>query len=195
MEKIQNTNIMAKSMSNEKVNRELKMYKYLLITTLLLLSVSCNINRSSKAEKYKALAERFCREEYGINPSVVDELAAEDIVVSYPAYKRFFGTSNIRGREAVKNLSAGFCNRWKETQITFHESIAEGNSVVLVWTFKGRNAGSPLPDVKPTNKIETWGGITIYRFNKDGRIKTEYGLESDPGPIERMQIDDSFQGN
>ncbi len=171
------------------------MYKYLLITTLLLLSISCSNNKTNEAEKYKALAERFFREEYGINPSVVDELAAEDIVVSYPSYKRLFGTSNIRGRKAVKDLSTGFCSRWKETQITFHESIAERNSVTLVWSFKGRMVGSPSPDIQPTHKIESWGGITIYRFNKEGKIQTEYGLESDPGPIERMQIDDSSQSN
>ena len=171
------------------------MHKYLLITILLFLLVSCNSNKSSEAKDYKARAERFFREEYGINPSVVDELAAEDIVVSYPSYKRFFGTSNIRGRKAVKKLSTGFSSRWKETQITFNESIAEGNAVALVWSFKGRNVGSPLPDMKPTNKIESWGGITIYRFNKDGKIKAEYGLENEPGPIELMQIDDSTQSD
>jgi hypothetical protein len=163
------------------------MNKYLLMITLSLLLVSCGKNKTNEAVKYKALAERFFREEYGTNPSVVDEFAAEDIVVSYPSYQRFFGTSNIRGHEAVKKLSAGFCSRWKETQVTFQESIAEGNSVALVWSFKGRMVGSPSPDIQPTNKIESWGGITIYNFNKEGKILREYGLESVPGPIERMQ--------
>lgn len=93
----------------------------------------------------------------------------------------------------MKKLSEGFCSRWKETQITFHETIAEENRVTLVWSFRGRNVGSALPDVEPTNKTENWGGITIYRFNKEGKVQTEYGLESDPGPIERMQTDDSIQ--
>ena len=175
------------------MKRKLKMSKYLILTFLLFLSASCNSNKTNEAGKYKALAERFFREEYGINPSVVNELAAEDIVVSYPSYKRLFGASNIRGREAVTNLSTGFCSRWKETQVIFHESIAEGKSVTLVWSFKGRNVGSALPDIKPTNEIESWGGITVYRFNKEGKVQTEYGLESEPGPIERMQIDDSSE--
>lgn len=170
------------------------MNKYLLIAALLLLPVSCN-NKTNKPEKYRALAERFMREEYGINPSVVDELAAEDIVVSYPGFKRLFGSSNIRGREAVKKLSTGFRSRWKETQITIHESIAEGNSVAFVWSFKGRMVGSSTPDIQPTNKIESWGGITIYNFNKEGKIQREFGLESEPGPIELMQIDDSSESN
>jgi len=59
-------------MSNKNTTRKLNIYNYLLTAALLLLSVSCNNGSSNKADKYKDLTERFFREVYGINPSVVD---------------------------------------------------------------------------------------------------------------------------
>jgi hypothetical protein len=41
---------------------------------------------------------------------VIDELAGADIVVSYPVFQSLYQTPAIRGREAVKALSADFCN-------------------------------------------------------------------------------------
>jgi hypothetical protein len=52
-------------------------------------------------EERKTQAERFSRGIYGGDPSVVDDLAAKDLVASYPIFESLFGTPAIRGRAAL----------------------------------------------------------------------------------------------
>jgi hypothetical protein len=40
--------------------------------------------------------------------------------------------------------------------------------------------------VTPTNEEHSWGGITLYRFDEEGKIVAEIGEESAPGPLERV---------
>jgi len=135
----------------------------------------------------KSDAERFFRGVYGCNPGVVDDLAAEDIVISYPIFQTIFGRSALRGREAVKQLAEHFCQTWADPQLTIEKAIAEGNSVVFLWSFQARNVG-PLPDGDAeTNSVHAWGGITLFDFDEDGKIIAEIGEESEPGPMQRVQ--------
>jgi hypothetical protein len=113
-------------------------------------------------------------------------LAGDDIVVSYPIFEKLFNTSAIRGREAVKDFATGFCERWEGARVTIHEAVVEKDRVVLVWSFRARNVGSAQPDVAPTNQEHSWGGITLYRFDGEGKIVAEIGEESAPGPVERV---------
>jgi hypothetical protein len=92
----------------------------------------------------------------------------------------------IRGRKSVREFSERFCRNWKDARFTFHESIAEGNKVVLVWSFNARNAGTDHKDAETTNHEHSWGGITVIRFDKTGKIISEVGEESEPGPYERI---------
>ena len=59
--------------------------------------------------------------------------------------------------------------------VVFHETIVQDNRVVLIWSFRGRNVGSPRKDVQPTNEIQSWGGITLIRVNESGKIEAEIG--------------------
>ena len=137
-------------------------------------------------EKRKALAERFLRGVYGGDPSVVDDLADDDIVSSYPIFERLFNTPVIRGREAVKRFATGFGNRWVDAQITIHEAVAEGDRVVFLWSFRARNVGSSQQDEPLTDQEHSWGGITLFRFNRSDKIVAEIGEESTPGPVGRV---------
>lgn len=141
----------------------------------------------------KTAAERFMRGVYGNDPSVVDELATADIIISYPVFQNVFGTPAIRGREAAKKFVERFASKWADGRITIDEAVSEGNSVVLIWSFRARNVGSLGPDAPPTNEEHSWGGITLYRFNEAGKITEETGEESAPGPIQRL-ADGGTQG-
>jgi len=134
----------------------------------------------------KTLAERFFRGIYGCNPGVVDDLAAEHIVISYPVFQTIFGRSALRGREAVKQLAEDFCQTWADPQLSIENAIAEGNNVVFLWSFRARNVGL-LPGGAPaTNSVHQWGGITLFSFDDDGKIIAEIGEESEPGPMQRI---------
>ncbi len=137
-----------------------------------------------------ASAERFFRGVYGCDPSVVDDLAAEDIVVTYPVFEELFGAPAIRGREALKQFVAGFCERWTEGEVDIHEVVSDGDKVVLVWSFRARNVRASPNGQPPTNPKRSWGGITLFRFDGAGKIIAEIGEESEPGPAQRFVADD-----
>lgn len=148
-----------------------------LLSLVLCGLAGCNSPAVDSAADRKALAERFFRGVYGCEPTVVPELAADSVVVSYPIFEQLFNTAAIRGNEDVEQFATGFCSRWKEAEITVHEALAEGEQVVLVWSFRARNVAS--------GEVSGWGGISLFRFDSAGRIIAEIGEESEPGPIER----------
>jgi hypothetical protein len=132
-------------------------------------------------------AELFFRGVYGGDPSIVDKLASDGIIVSYPIFERLFNTKAIHGQKAVKDFATGFSKRWADIKIIIHESVTENNKVVLIWSFEGRNVGSVQEGEVPTNQRQRWGGITFYRFDDNGKIISEIGEESIPGPFERSE--------
>ena len=158
-----------------------------IISSVAIIILLSGCKATDNTQQQKTLAEKYFRGVYGSDSTVVDELCTDDIVVSYPIIQQLFNKPAIRGRDAVRHFASGFSNRWSDTKIKFHEAIAESNKVVLVWSFQGRNIGSPSPDVQPTEKVKSWGGITLIRFNKAGKIVAEIGEESEPGPFERLK--------
>jgi uncharacterized protein (TIGR02246 family) len=130
--------------------------------------------------------ERFMRGVYGCDPSVVDALAADSVVLSYPIFEQLYHTPALRGRPAVRSFAEGFCSRWKEGRLTVHESLADGDNVVLVWSFRARFVGSESPGGPAAGEEQAWGGITFYRFDDSGKITAEIGEESTPGPMARV---------
>jgi hypothetical protein len=134
----------------------------------------------------KEISQRWLRAVYTGDVSVVDELAADNVAITYPIFNRLFGTPTLRGKEAVRQFIERFVTRWGEGKIVYHEAIEEVNRVALMWSFEARNIGPLGPDQPATNEIESWGGITIIRFDKDGRVIAEIGEESGPGPFARF---------
>ncbi len=156
--------------------------------TFLLLNACSNTDHDLE-EQHKAVAERFFRGVYGCDPSVVDDLAGDDIVLSYPVFEEMYNTPAFHGREEVRRFADGFCSRWRDSQITLHDSIAEGDRVVFVWSFRARFVGTGAgadENQPPANQEQSWGGLTLYRFDDAGKIVAEVGEESTPGPAERL---------
>jgi hypothetical protein len=77
------------------------MYCRYLVAFLILLLNACGGSRVPVEADLEASAEQFFRGVYGCNASVIDELASEDIVVTYPLFERVFSTPALRGRETV----------------------------------------------------------------------------------------------
>jgi len=146
------------------------------------------------ASERKRLAERLFRGVYGGDPAVVDELAASDIVASYPVFARLFGVAAIRGVDAYRDHASNFKSNWAEAEIWVHESVEEGDQVVLVWSFQGRFTGRSVEGGPQQGQIYSWGGFTLFRFDADGSIVAEIGEESDPGPFARLKAENSRDG-
>ena len=100
-------------------------------------------------------------------------------------FEEIFGSASIRGRQAVRDFAAGFAKRWIDRELTIYQVVAQGDTVVVVWGFRARRAGSDSPD--DTSKAESaWGGVTLFRFNSKDQIAFEIGEESSPGPSGRV---------
>lgn len=157
--------------------------------TILLASLaSCHSLGGEVAGDRVRSAERFFRGIYSGDPSVVDELASPDIVVTYPIFATLFGTPVLRGKEAVKEFSIRFAKKWVEPEIVLDEVISEGRRVVLVWSFQARDRGDGNTETA-TAPVKRWGGITVFHFDGTGRIAAEFGEESQPGPFGRLRSD------
>ncbi|MBZ0267521.1 nuclear transport factor 2 family protein [bacterium] len=132
------------------------------------------------------LAQQYLRAVYGGAPAVLDELAAPEIVISYPLFADILGTPALRGREAAKGFATRFATRWTDSELDFHDSVWEGDKVVLIWSFAARRAGTGEPDEPTTAERHAWGGITLIRFDGSGNVVAEIGEESTPGPAGRL---------
>ena len=161
--------------------------KNIILFSIFLLSISSYKVAAKEGSDQKKAAERFFKGIYGCEHSVVDQLAGDSVMVSYPIFETLFGKPTLRGRKDVKDFAIGFCSRWEVDQITIHDSIEEDNKVILLWSFKATFIGQSQTNGPKTNTEHSWGGITIFYFNDEGKIITEIGEESKPGPFERIQ--------
>ena len=159
--------------------------KVLWITIVFLSIATSVLSADSKSERI-ATAEEYFRGIYGGDPSVVDRLTSENIVVSYPIIQNVAGTPAIRGRDAVKALVARFGKKWADPHYEFHETVCEGDRVVLLWSFHARSLAETPPGQAKSDDDYSWGGITLIRFDENGKISAEIGEESNPGPYERV---------
>lgn len=128
-----------------------------------------------------ATAEAFFDAVYGCAPERITELASPDVSMSYPIFSTLYGTPVIRGREAVAEFSGNFCRRWSDGVLSINETIVEENRAVLVWSFSATDRMASDSSVAR----QSWGGISVFRFDDDGRVVEEFGEESTPGPAAR----------
>ncbi|HKK21111.1 MAG TPA: nuclear transport factor 2 family protein [candidate division Zixibacteria bacterium] len=137
---------------------------------------------------YPELALDWFRGVYKSDPAVIESLGSDNVTVSYPVFQRLFNSPVIRGKEQVKAFARRFASKWAEPRITIHETITEANQVVLVWSFEARNVAPLREGAEASNEVESWGGITLIRFNDEGKVAAEVGEESDPGPFARLGV-------
>jgi hypothetical protein len=163
-----------------------KKYTHTTLFWMLVLLQGCNTNNSDIEEMHKVSAETFFRGIYGGDPSVVSELGVHDIALSYPIFQTLFNSPVVIGHDAVTNFVERFSTKWKDTEITIEEAIAEDNTVVLVWSFRARDAFFDPSGGSSSDPVKSWGGITVYHFNQEGKITSEFGEESEPGPTGRL---------
>jgi hypothetical protein len=169
--------------------------KYWFASLVVLFTIIGMSSAADSPDELRARAERFFRGVYGGDSSVVDELAADKILISYPIFAKIFKKNVIRGRDEVKTFAAGFGSRWSGTKISIHESLVDGNKVVLIWTFGARRVGGEQPN-NALSKPQSWGGISFFRFDNAGKIVEEIGEESEPGPFGRLNAGEEVdEGN
>ena len=140
------------------------------------------IPSADQAPVAEMAAQRFFSAVYGCTGESLDSLADPDVRISYPIFSERLGAPVLEGRDAVERFSAGFCRRWSNPDITFHEVISDSGHVVLVWSYTAINSS----DGDVGGGEVGWGGISVFEVDELGRVVTEYGEESTPGPFARL---------
>jgi hypothetical protein len=169
--------------------------KYWFASLLVLFTIVGTSSAADSPDQLRARAERFFRGVYGGDSSVVDELASDRILISYPIFEKIFKKNAIRGRDEVKAFATGFGSRWSDAKVSIHESLVDDDKVVLIWTFQAKRVGPEQPD-QASSKTQSWGGISFFRFDHAGKIVEEIGEESEPGPFGRLATGDEVdEGN
>lgn len=97
---------------------------------------------------------------------VLDQLVADD----------YEGPDGARGPSAFRANIASVRAGFPDIQFRVEDLIAEGDRVVVRWSWVGTHAG-PFRGIPPTNKRVTNSGIAIYQF-RDGEIIRNW-LETD----------------
>jgi steroid delta-isomerase-like uncharacterized protein len=122
-------------------------------------------------EKNKAIARRFSQVWGTGDLEMLDELASPELTVHFPAFPQV-----IKGIPAFKERLKRLRSAFGDIDIRIEEEIAEGDKVVLRWSFSGTHQAEFPPGVRPTGKRLKWTGISIYRI-VDGRVVDEKGEE------------------
>src|SRR5437879_13646314 len=144
----------------------------------------------SKESDNKAIVGRWFTEFWGetYNPSVVDELAAPDMLLQYSLH------APRRGHEDIKAFMSGFraafpdMNFWGTADL-----IAEGDYVVGRWEGGGTHTGPAFDDFilgslpAASGRKMRFTGITVLRV-ENGKIAEEVGLDDGATALQQLDI-------
>jgi steroid delta-isomerase-like uncharacterized protein len=120
-------------------------------------------------EDNKAIARRFAQVWAAGGLDIVDELAAPDLVVSYP-----IPPEPLRGPEAFKGFIAELIVGLPDAAVTVDDMIAEDDRVACRWTLRGTHEGA-LFGFPPSGRQVEISGFTFYRI-VGGKVIEEAGI-------------------
>ncbi len=111
-----------------------------------------------------------------VDPANIDETAAR-----YAKNARYhgFGGDELRGREAIREMIAGYHAAFSDMKVKVHDIIASDDRTVVRVTVTGTHTGE-FAGMPATGKTIAFDGITISRW-KDGEIVEEWeGFDMTP---------------
>ena len=116
------------------------------------------------------LARRFIQAWDPEHLHVVDELAAEDLIVSYTHFQEPF-----QGPGAFQEMLAETHRYFPDLTMDVHEVVANDSQAVVHWTYRGTFQDGELFGVKASGQSVEVAGMTRYHV-ADGRIQREEGI-------------------
>lgn len=141
------------------------------------------------SQENKEVVTRWFTEYWGKgNPEIVDELGADDIVVSYPLH------GELHGREPVKKMLIDFVEAFPDLSFdVVGDLVAEGDYVVGRWEGGGTHTGPAFSDLPvgslppETGKKIHFSGTTVYRV-ENGKIAEELGQEQALTVLQQLDL-------
>jgi steroid delta-isomerase-like uncharacterized protein len=121
-------------------------------------------------EENKQLARRFINAWNAGAENSIDALAHPDFEVQYT----HFGEP-VRGIERFKDILRQTHHSFPDLEIEVEDMVAEGDRVVVWWTYTGTHQQEQVFGAEPTGKRVLVPGITIYRI-VDSQVIEERGI-------------------
>ncbi len=135
----------------------------------------------SNPDANKRVVRRYIEEFWnGDDAAVIDEIATPD-VTGHPG-----AGHTLQGREVLKQRHAALRQVYSEPHFAVEDLIAEGDRVLLRWSFCGRHTG-PIMSAAPTGKQITVGGMNIFRL-VDGKIAELWVSADDFGELQQLGV-------
>ena len=143
-----------------------------------------------KEQDNKAIVGRWFTEFWGknCNLSVVDDLAAPDMLLKYSLHEP------RRGRADIKEFMNAFRQSFPDLDFWgTAELIAEGDFVVGQWEGGGTHTGPAFSDLlvgslpAATGRKMHFTGTTVLRL-KDGKIAEEVGLDDGVTALQQLGL-------
>jgi predicted ester cyclase len=144
----------------------------------------------SKEQENKAIVGRWFKEFWGNpwNPTIVDELAASDMLLQYSLH------APRRGQEDVKAFMTGFRKAFPDLKFEgAADLIAEGDYVVGRWKGGGTQTGPAFSDFligslpAASGRKMHFTGTTVLRVN-NGKIAEEIGLDDGVTALQQLGL-------
>jgi predicted ester cyclase len=131
-------------------------------------------------EQNRAVTRRYFEEFWTQNRlAVIDEIVAPD-VVGHVAGQDFRSADTLRQR--ARHLRTIY----SDVRIAVEDQIAEGDKVLVRWTFRGRHTGKHL-DAEPTGAEVVTTGMNLFRFAGD-RIAEVWVESDDLGELRQLGV-------
>jgi len=134
-------------------------------------------------EKNKALVRRYF-EEAPYNIEICDQIFAPQVF--WHALNHSSDPDFISDPQAEKTAYTKHKTLWGGWSESIDEMIAEGDRVMVRWTFRGMHQGEYL-GIPPTNKTVTFSGIYIFRI-QDNHIGEVWNLWDQVGEWQQLGI-------
>jgi predicted ester cyclase len=85
-----------------------------------------------------------------------------------------------------KQRSKGLRSIYSDVTFTMEDQIADGDKVVIRWTFRGKHVGEYM-GAKPTGKEVTATGMNLFRL-ADGKIAEVWVASDDLGELQQLGV-------
>jgi steroid delta-isomerase-like uncharacterized protein len=131
------------------------------------------------SEENKALLRRFFEDYTRGDPSLVDELLAEDFVDHDPP-----GPNVPPGRKGVKQVMADRKSAFPDMKVTVDDQVAEDDKVVNRMTITGTHQGVFM-GIPATGKSFSMQAVAIFRV-RDGKITDRWGQADVMGMMQQL---------
>ena len=140
-------------------------------------------------EENKRLARLYFETTQTGNVDVFDEIMADDFTV-HAIHGKYSVVINAdddeRGPAAFKKFAVAWRETYPDGQVTLDEIVAEGERVIVLWTFSGTQRGAFL-GIPPTHKHVTFSGFNIFRI-ENGKLAEAWDMMDRLGQWQQLGV-------